>query len=183
MTRFQYLPRFPQNVSNFWYSNLPFYKWTHRWAWQSPPSPIRDMEQIHEVFRCHSVYFLVNIYAANRCPMIAQKMREKYIRAFLSVEFNRVHLISLSKWYKKFIVPTLSAPTIHPGATPCQLLSLNHFCKSSLLGSTFARLAQFLFWYFYFNTYGFEYEFFKILRGCVHIVVKHIELPNATIWV
>ena len=121
MPRFQYLPRFPQNVSNFWYSNLPFYEWTHRWAWQSPPSPIRGMEQIHEIFPYHSVYFPFNIFAANRCPMIAQKMREKYIRAFLSVEFNRVHLISLSKWYKKFIVPTLSAPTIHPGAIPCQL--------------------------------------------------------------
>ena len=57
--------------------------------------------------------------------------------------------------------------------SPVSLLSLNHFCKSSLMGSTFARLTQFLFWYFYFDTCGFEYEFFKILRGCVHIGVKH----------
>ena len=68
--QFQYLPRFPKNVSNFRYSNLPFYERTHRWAWQCPPSPIRGMEQIHEVSRCHPVCCLFNIYAANRCRMI-----------------------------------------------------------------------------------------------------------------
>ena len=100
----------------------------------------------------------------------------------LNLTSNALHFITLMVLhsYDGDFVP------ISNTTTPLTILSLNHLCKSShlcklsLLGSTLVRLTQFLFLYFYFDACKFKYEIFKILWGCIHIVVKSIELANAT---
>ena len=57
-----------------------------------------------------------------------------------------------------------------------------HFCKTRLVGSIVTHLTWFLFWYFYFDICEFEYEFFNICYGHVHIVVKWIGLEKVVFW-